>query len=79
MKEKLSQIGRGILARPRMLAGSACILLLVVVILQNLEPVTLDFLLWNLGPFAKLWLILGSMALGAGLAEAVRFFLRKPR
>jgi len=78
MKERLIETARGILSRPRILAGSGIVLVLVVVILQNLEPVTLDFLLWNLGPFPKLWLILGSMAVGAGLAEAVRFYLRKP-
>jgi uncharacterized integral membrane protein len=76
MKEMAKQVGRKILSRPKVLAGCLLLLMLIVVILQNLEAVTLDFLFWNLGPFAKLWLILGSMAVGAGLAEGIRLLLK---
>ena len=64
-------------SRPKIVAGLSIATLIIVVILQNLEPVTLDFLLWNLGPFSKLWLIVGSLAVGAGAAEAIRFILKR--
>lgn len=47
-------------------------LLLGTVILQNVEPTTIDLLFWSLPGVPKLVLILISMALGAGLWEIVR-------
>jgi hypothetical protein len=76
MNDMAKSLASKVVSRPKLAAGFALVGVLIVVILQNLEPVTLDFLLWNLGPFSKLWLILGSMAVGAGLAEAVRLLLR---
>lgn len=42
-------------------------LLLAIVILQNLEPTTIDVLFWQVTEVPKLVLILVSMALGVGL------------
>jgi len=55
------------------------LLLVGIVILQNLEPVRFDLLFWSFPELPKLVVILGSMALGAGLAELARFLLRAGR
>jgi uncharacterized integral membrane protein len=77
MNGKIKETAKRLSSRPRLVAGLVVATLIIVVILQNLEPVTLDFLLWNLGPFSKLWLIVGSIAVGAGAAEAIRFVLKR--
>jgi uncharacterized integral membrane protein len=46
--------------------------LLLVFVLQNVEPTRVDVLFWSLPGVPKLVLILGSMALGAGVWELVR-------
>ncbi len=46
--------------------------LIVVVILQNLEPTDVDLLFWSLPEVPKLVMILVSMVVGAGAWEIVR-------
>jgi uncharacterized integral membrane protein len=53
------------------------LLLLLTIVLQNVEPTTLDLFFWSLPDVPKLVLILISMALGAGLWEAARRVLFK--
>ena len=54
--------------------------LVVIVVLQNLEPTTIDVLFWSFPGFPKLVLILFSMVVGAVVWEiARRFFRRDPR
>ena len=60
-------------------ARGAALLLIVLVILQNLEPTSLDLLFWSLPSVPKLVLIIASMALGAGLWELVRRLLLTSR
>ncbi len=55
------------------------VLLTLIVILQNLEPIEFDLLFWTVPALPKLVLILVSMALGAAIAEVARVLLRRPR
>jgi uncharacterized integral membrane protein len=55
-------------------------LLVGIIVLQNLEPTTIDVLFWSFPGFPKLVLILFSMVVGAVAWEiARRFFRRGPR
>ena len=54
-------------------------LALLVVVLQNVEPTTLDLWFWSIERVPKLVLILISMAVGAGLWEILRRALRRSR
>lgn len=72
----LRRLGRFALRHRTGLTWGLLLLLLVLAILQNVEPVSIDFLFWSLPAVPKLVLILGSMALGAGLAELARRLLR---
>ena len=53
--------------------------LLVVIVLQNLEPTRVDLLFWSLPQVPKLVMILVSMAVGAGVWELVRRALASAR
>jgi uncharacterized integral membrane protein len=55
------------------------LLVLLVIILQNVEPVAIDVLFWSLPAVPKLVLIGTSMLIGALLGEAVRWSLRHSR
>ena len=50
-------------------------LLLVVIVLQNLEPTSIDLLFWSIAHVPKLVLILGSMLVGALTWELARRYL----
>jgi hypothetical protein len=47
-------------------------LLLIVIVLQNLEPTSIDLLFWSVARVPKLVLILGSMLVGALTWEVAR-------
>ncbi len=51
------------------LRRGALLALMLVVILQNLEPTKIDFLFWSLPDVPKLVVILTAMALGAVVWE----------
>jgi len=48
------------------------LLLLAIIILQNLEPTSINVLFWSIAAFPKLLLILVSMLVGAAAWEIVR-------
>jgi uncharacterized integral membrane protein len=50
-----------------------------VVILQNVEPTSIDVLFWSFASVPKLILILASMMLGALLWEIAGKFVRRSR
>ena len=77
MKETWISISRKILSRPKWIAAGTVAVLVLVIMVQNMEPVTLDFLFWNTGPFAKLWLMVACMLVGVVLAEIVRYLRRR--
>ena len=70
----------GFLWRHRLRAAwTLVLLLLLTIVLQNVEPTTVDLFFWSLPQVPKLALILISMLLGAGLWEAARRVLFKRR
>lgn len=70
--QSLRQAGSFVARHPVGVIRAVGIGLLVVVILQNVEPVDVDLLFWSVPDVPKLVLILASMALGAGLWEIFR-------
>lgn len=56
----------------RAIGRIAAVALLLIVVLQNVEPTSVDLLFWSIGSLPKLVLIVVSMALGAGLWEVGR-------
>lgn len=55
------------------------IILLAIIVLQNLEPTSLDILFWTAARLPKLVVILISMVLGALVWEWIRRRWRAPR
>ncbi len=60
----------------RGLLRGAAVLALVVVVLQNIEPTSIDVLFWSIHGVPKLVLLTVFMALGAALWEIGRRLLR---
>lgn len=59
--------------RPKFILWSLFFVLLVVVMLQNVEPTKIRFLFWSFLAVPKLALILISMALGGAIALLLRW------
>ena len=69
--------GVGFVSRHPMGVAQACgVALLVIVVLQNVEPVDIDLLFWSVARVPKLVLILASMLAGGVLWELLRRRLR---
>jgi uncharacterized integral membrane protein len=51
--------------------------LVVIVVLQNLEPTSIDILFWSMKSVPKLFLLLASMLTGAAVWEVLRRLLRR--
>lgn len=62
--------------RGRLLRGFA-LLLVIIVVLQNVEPTTIDILFWSIARVPKLILILASMGLGILFWEVGRHAWRR--
>ncbi len=77
MEESRNPIWRQILSRPKWIAAGAVAAILLILMVQNTEPVTLDILFWTLGPFAKLWLIIGAFLAGAVFAWTAGYLRRR--
>ncbi|MDH3212177.1 MAG: hypothetical protein OEM05_06805 [Myxococcales bacterium] len=74
---RLARSGRFVAAHPVGIAQGAILALVVVVVLQNLEPTTLDFLFWSIAEVPKLVILIVAMLLGGALWEiARRLFFR---
>jgi len=68
----------GFVARhPAGLAQSLLALLLAIIVLQNVEPTSVDVLFWSFAAFPKLVLILVSMLVGAIAWELLRRWIRR--
>jgi uncharacterized integral membrane protein len=64
---------------PAPLTRAGLLGLLVIVILQNMEPTDIDFLFWSLRDIPKLIVILAAMAIGALVWEVGRrLWFRNP-
>jgi uncharacterized integral membrane protein len=57
----------------------AFLLLVLVIVLQNLEPTQLDVLFWSIANVPKLVLIFGAMLVGGVLWEILRRLLIRQR
>ena len=64
--------------RPKVIVWGVFLLLLITVILQNVEPTSVDLLFWSLPQVPKIILILIAMAIGA-LITALGLWQRKRR
>jgi hypothetical protein len=75
-----SALGRiiGVAARhPGGVVKLVLFLLLAIIILQNLEPTSINVLFWSIAAFPKLLLILVSMLVGAAAWEIARRWIRR--
>ena len=52
-------------------------LLVAIVVLQNLEPTSIDILFWSMKSVPKLFLLLAAMLIGAAVWEVLRRLLRR--
>jgi uncharacterized integral membrane protein len=68
----LRDAGAWIVRHRLALLRATLLVALLVVILQNVEPIDVDLLFWSLSDVPKLVLILASMALGAAFWEITR-------
>ncbi len=71
-----ASVARFVVRHPVGLAQCALIVLVAIVVLQNLEPTSVDFLFWTVSSLPKLVLILIAMGVGAVSWEIVRRLLR---
>jgi uncharacterized integral membrane protein len=74
--EPSGSFGRTLWRHRRLLLRLLGLLLVVVFVLQNSEPTTIDFLFWSLPSAPKLVLILTGMALGILIWEISRRLLK---
>jgi uncharacterized integral membrane protein len=75
----IARAGRFVAAHPVGLARGAIAALVAVVVLQNLEPTSLDFLFWRIAEVPKLLILLVAMVLGGVLWELLRRLVIGPR
>jgi uncharacterized integral membrane protein len=74
---RLARIARFVAAHPVRIAQGTILALVVVVVLQNIEPTSLDFLFWSIAEVPKLLILIVTMLLGGVLWEiARRWFFR---
>ena len=66
-------------ARPRFIIWTVIIILLVTIMMQNVEPTSIDILFWSLPALPKLVVILISMVLGGILALLAFYHARRNR
>jgi len=57
---------------PRGVAQGICFALLAIIVLQNIEPTSVDVLFWTVSELPKLILIFLAMIIGALVWEVVR-------
>jgi uncharacterized integral membrane protein len=66
------RFGRFLAHHPVGVLQAVFIALVVIVVLQNLEPTTLDVLFWSIPGLPKLVMLLAAMAVGAAIWELLR-------
>lgn len=77
MTRWLKALGSYLGSHPVGVAWAVVLVLLLIVILQNVEPMRIDVLFWSLPAVPKLVLILAAMAVGGGLTEGARLVARR--
>jgi uncharacterized integral membrane protein len=73
----LARTARFIARHPLGLLQTLFAVLVVIVVLQNLEPTSIDILFWSMKSVPKLFLLLASMLTGAAVWEVLRRLLRR--
>lgn len=73
----LKRLGRFIAAHPVGIGHALLLTLVAVVVLQNLEPTSIDFLFWTVAEIPKLVILLLAMVVGGVLWEVIRRRLRR--
>jgi uncharacterized integral membrane protein len=68
----IARSGRFVATHPVGLARGTVAALVAVVVLQNMEPTSLDFLFWRIAEVPKLLILLVAMVLGGVLWELLR-------
>ena len=71
-----ASVGRFVVHHPLGIAQGVLVALVAIVVLQNLEPTSVDFLFWTVSSLPKLVLIVIAMGVGALGWEIVRRLLR---
>ena len=69
---RFRRVGQFIVRNPNRTAQFVFFLLVAIIILQNLESTSIDFLFWSITALPKLVLIFLSMVIGAAAWELVR-------
>ena len=72
MRNVLQRVSAFVIRHRTPLVRGIPLALLLVVVLQNVEPTDIDFLFWSLHDIPKLVVILTAMVLGAFLWELAR-------
>lgn len=70
---------KSFLLRPKVILWCLFLVLFVIAIVQNSEPTPFKFLVWSFAPIPKLFLILGSMVLGAIVTLILEWQMRRPK
>jgi len=73
----LTRAGRFVAAHPAGIGHTLLLVLVAVVVLQNLEPTSIDFLFWTVAEIPKLVILLLAMVVGGVLWEVIRRRLRR--
>jgi uncharacterized integral membrane protein len=74
---RLARAARFAFTHPVGIAHTILYMLVAVVVLQNLEPTTIDLLFWSIPEVPKLAVLLLAMLLGAILWELARRLIRR--
>jgi uncharacterized integral membrane protein len=72
-----ARIARFVAGHPAGVLQGLFVALLAIVVLQNLEPTSIDVLFWSVASLPKLVLILGAMLAGGALWEIARRLLTR--
>lgn len=75
-RSALGRAGRFLMRHPLGVVEFLFLFLVAVVVLQNLEPTSIDVLFWSFPALPKLVLMFASMLVGAAAWEIVRRLLR---
>jgi uncharacterized integral membrane protein len=73
----IGRVAQFAVRHPIGIAHSAFFVLVAIVVLQNLEPTSIDVLFWKFASVPKLVLIFFSMIVGAAAWELARRLLRR--
>jgi hypothetical protein len=75
-RSAVQRVGGFVARHPGGIAKAIGLVLLAILVLQNLEPTSVDVLFWQVAEVPKLVLILGSMVVGGVAWELLRRSLR---